>query len=198
MSAPETASAAGESALVLLSGGQDSATCLAWALARYDVVETVGFLYGQRHWAELDGRLLIREGLAAIGGWRGHLGPDHLVVITSGMTAVGETALTGPQGIKVAASGLPYTFVPGRDLLFFTCCRGDCRPPRSAAAGRPDVRDRLFRLPRLPGRCLEGYADRPQSRHGGRVRHQSPVCCGSTRRPLGSLPAISGASRRFR
>lgn len=110
----------GEGALVLFSGGQDSATCLAWALGRYAVVETVGFVYGQRHGAELECREPVRLGLAGIGGWRGRLGPDHLVDITSGMTAIGETALTGAEEIAITASGLPNTFVPGRNLLFFT------------------------------------------------------------------------------
>ncbi len=114
-----------EGALVLFSGGQDSTTCLAWALARYDRVETVGFAYGQRHRAELDCRPAIRAGLLAIGGWRGALGPDHLVDMTGAMTAVGETALTGPVeiaqgGTTTSGSGLPNTFVPGRNLLFFT------------------------------------------------------------------------------
>src|SRR5690606_26747245 len=51
------------SALVLLSGGQDSAVCLAWALARYGRVETVGFDYGQRHAVEMKARLQVREGM---------------------------------------------------------------------------------------------------------------------------------------
>jgi 7-cyano-7-deazaguanine synthase len=113
-------SAAGEGALVLFSGGQDSTTCLAWALARHDRVETVGFAYGQRHRVELDCRPAIRAGLLAIGGWRGTLGPDHLVDMTAAMSAIGETALTGPMEIAMGASGLPNTFVPGRNLLFFT------------------------------------------------------------------------------
>jgi 7-cyano-7-deazaguanine synthase len=108
-----------EGALVLFSGGQDSATCLAWALTRYDRVETVGFDYGQRHRAELDCREPVRTGIVALGGWRGTLGPDHRIDITSGMTAIGETALTGPIEIEVTSSGLPNTFVPGRNLLFF-------------------------------------------------------------------------------
>ncbi len=109
-----------EGALVLFSGGQDSTTCLAWALARYERVETVGFDYGQRHRAELDGREALRTGIAALGGWRGTLGPDHLVNIEGGMTAIGETALTGAMEIAMTGTGLPNTFVPGRNLLFFT------------------------------------------------------------------------------
>jgi 7-cyano-7-deazaguanine synthase len=109
-----------EGALVLFSGGQDSTTCLAWALARYERVETVGFDYGQRHRAELDGREALRTGILALGGWRGTLGPDHLVNIAGGMTAIGETALTDAMEIAMSRTGLPNTFVPGRNLLFFT------------------------------------------------------------------------------
>lgn len=109
-----------DGALVLLSGGQDSATCLAWALARFARVETVGFDYGQRHRAELDCREGLRAGIEALGDWRGALGPDHRVDIKGGMSAIGETALTAPVEIAMMEGGLPNTFVPGRNLLFFT------------------------------------------------------------------------------
>lgn len=107
-------------ALVLFSGGQDSATCLAWALARYQHVETVGFAYGQRHAIELGCRETLRQGMAGIADWGGRLGPDHMVDMTAAMAAVGQTALTSETEIAMTGEGLPNTFVPGRNLLFLT------------------------------------------------------------------------------
>jgi len=108
------------SALVLFSGGQDSTTCLAWALSRYERVETVAFDYGQRHRIELDARLnvvrAIREGFPQ---WAAKLGEDHLLD-ASVLGAVSETALTRETAIAMQANGLPNTFVPGRNLLFMT------------------------------------------------------------------------------
>ena len=109
-----------ESALVLFSGGQDSTTCLAWALARYKRVETVGFAYGQRHAVELDCRGTVREGLALIADWGARLGPDHTIELTASLTELGATALTSDAAITMTAEGLPNTFVPGRNLLFLT------------------------------------------------------------------------------
>ena len=105
-----------DSALVLFSGGQDSTTCLAWALARYRQVETVGFAYGQRHAVELACRAPIRAKLAGPA-----LGPDHMVDLTAPLGALGATALTSATAIAMTDEGLPNTFVPGRNLLFFTC-----------------------------------------------------------------------------
>ncbi|WP_428539050.1 7-cyano-7-deazaguanine synthase QueC [Rhodopila sp.] len=107
---------AGDAALVLFSGGQDSATCLAWALARYGSVETVGFRYGQRHAVELACREPIRSALASPG-----LGPDHLVDLTATIAGLGQTAMTADVAIEMDQGGLPNTFVPGRNLLFLTC-----------------------------------------------------------------------------
>ncbi len=107
-------------ALVLFSGGQDSATCLAWALARFDHVETVGFDYRQRHAVELQCRGPVRDALAAIGGWRGTLGPDHLVDLGAALAGIGATAMTEDVAIRLCENGLPNTFVPGRNLLFLT------------------------------------------------------------------------------
>ena len=108
------------SALVLFSGGQDSTTCLAWALSRYERVETVAFDYGQRHRIELDARLnvvrAIREGFPQ---WAAKLGEDHLLD-ASVLGAVSDTALTRETAIAMQANGLPNTFVPGRNLLFMT------------------------------------------------------------------------------
>ena len=112
--------ASSDPALVLFSGGQDSATCLAWALARYPRVETVGFAYGQRHAVELACRAPLREGMAAIADWGGRLGPDHMVELGPSMAAIGATALTSDAEIAIGADGLPTTFVPGRNLLFLT------------------------------------------------------------------------------
>jgi len=113
MSAPDR-----RRALVLLSGGQDSATCLAWALARYAHVETIGFDYGQRHRAELDCRQRLRAGLQAM-PWSGRLGPDHLLTVDV-LAQLGGSAMTEEVAIAMQQDGLPNTFVPGRNLLFFT------------------------------------------------------------------------------
>ena len=109
-----------EPALVLFSGGQDSTTCLAWALARFSRVETVGFDYGQRHRVELDCRTRIAVRLRAeFPEWGGRLGDDHLIDL-SVLGRMSETALTSETEMAFAESGLPNTFVPGRNLLFFT------------------------------------------------------------------------------
>ncbi|TXN04522.1 7-cyano-7-deazaguanine synthase QueC [Methylobacterium sp. WL64] len=108
------------SALVLFSGGQDSATCLAWALDRYDHVETLGFDYGQRHRVELDRRAVLRAGMGRIDPtWAGRLGDDHTVALDA-LGKISETALTRDAEIGFEASGLPNTFVPGRNLVFLT------------------------------------------------------------------------------
>jgi len=110
-----------KSALVLFSGGQDSATCLAWALERFDRVETVGFDYGQRHAVEMDARLNVRDGMVKVlQQWADRLGPDHIVDLT-GYGKIAESALTADRAIEMDARGLPTTFVPGRNLVFLTC-----------------------------------------------------------------------------
>jgi len=109
-----------EPALVLFSGGQDSTTCLAWALTRFARVETVGFDYGQRHRVELDCRVRIAERLRRdFPEWGAKLGDDHLIDL-SVLGQVSDTALTRDRAIQFEHSGLPNTFVPGRNLLFFT------------------------------------------------------------------------------
>ena len=109
-----------DAALVLFSGGQDSTVCLAWALAKYERVETVGFAYGQRHAAELTVRDKLREGLAAMDArWRERLGADHMLELPE-LGRISETALTRDAEIEITTAGLPSTFVPGRNLLFFT------------------------------------------------------------------------------
>jgi 7-cyano-7-deazaguanine synthase len=107
-------------ALVLFSGGQDSAVCLAWALQRFSRVETIGFDYGQRHRVELEVRLAFRERLAAAYPLAAdRLGQDHLLDLGV-LGAISDTALTDDRAIEMSASGLPNTFVPGRNLLFLT------------------------------------------------------------------------------
>lgn len=106
-----------EGALVLFSGGQDSTTCLAWALARYARVETVGFDYGQRHRVELDRRPSLRAALDR--RWPGRLGPDHTISLAA-LGEISATAMTREIAIESDAKGLPNTFVPGRNLLFLT------------------------------------------------------------------------------
>ncbi len=117
----ETLPTPAKSALVLFSGGQDSATCLAWALGRYARVETVGFDYGQRHAVEMEARLKVREGMAAVlPQWAGRLGPDHVVDL-AGYGRIADSALTADRAIELDARGLPTTFVPGRNLVFLAC-----------------------------------------------------------------------------
>jgi 7-cyano-7-deazaguanine synthase len=109
-----------DGALVLFSGGQDSATCLAWALDRFERVETVGFDYGQRHRIELDCRQNLREGLLRIEpSWGKRLGEDHTISLTA-LGEVSSTALTRNIEIEMVDTGLPNTFVPGRNLIFLT------------------------------------------------------------------------------
>ncbi|AEG49603.1 exsB protein [Sphingobium chlorophenolicum L-1] len=108
------------SALVVFSGGQDSATCLAWALNRFDRVETIGFRYGQRHEIELAVRNPLREGIAdAFPNWAPRLGPDRIIDLAV-LGEVSESALTSDIDIGMRDDGLPTTFVPGRNLIFLT------------------------------------------------------------------------------
>jgi 7-cyano-7-deazaguanine synthase len=138
-------------ALVLFSGGQDSTTCLAWALDRFEHVETIGFDYGQRHRVELECRVRVRGRMAQeYSSWASRLGEDHTLDL-SVLGHISETALTRDSEIVLAEGGLPNTFVPGRNLLFFmlaaaVACRrglkhlvgGMCETDFS---GYPDCRD---------------------------------------------------------
>ncbi|HTQ73841.1 MAG TPA: 7-cyano-7-deazaguanine synthase QueC [Burkholderiales bacterium] len=109
-----------DQALVLFSGGQDSTTCLAWALASFARVETVGFRYGQRHAVELECRpVIIAELKRRFPAWGARLGEDRVIDLDV-IAQLGATAMTADIAIRMTDSGLPNTFVPGRNLLFFT------------------------------------------------------------------------------
>lgn len=109
-----------DGALVLLSGGQDSTVCLAWALDRFPHVETIAFDYGQRHAIELACRVRVRESIrAGFADWAERLGDDHLLELPV-LSRISDTALTRDAEIRMSENGLPNTFVPGRNLLFFT------------------------------------------------------------------------------
>ncbi len=121
-----------DEALVLFSGGQDSTTCLAWALANFARVETVGFSYGQRHAIELECRpVILAELRKRFPAWGKKLGDDHAIDLGV-ISSLGATAMTHDIEIKMTESGLPNTFVPGRNLLFFTTA--------AALAYRRDIR----------------------------------------------------------
>jgi len=120
MTSPALNATAADAALVLFSGGQDSASCLAWALDRYARVETIGFAYGQRHSVEMSARLKVREAMVdAFPAWAARLGEDRVVDI-SGYGELAESALTREAEIGFREDGLPTTFVPARNLVFLT------------------------------------------------------------------------------
>jgi 7-cyano-7-deazaguanine synthase len=138
-------------ALVLFSGGQDSTVCLAWALERFARVETVGFDYGQRHAIELEVRPRLRECMAALkADWKARLGEDHMVSLDA-LAALSDSALTRDMAIAFSGNGLPNTFVPARNLIFFSfagalACRRSARHIVAGMcetdySGYPDCRD---------------------------------------------------------
>lgn len=140
-----------ERALVLFSGGQDSTVCLFWALTRYGHVETVGFDYGQRHRTELEARQAVFQALEAdFPELAARRGEDHMVDLST-FGAISQTALTRETEIKMGESGLPNTFVPGRNLLFFTY---------AAAIG---YRRNIMRL--IGGMCETDYSGYPDCRN---------------------------------
>ena len=142
-------------ALVLFSGGQDSTTCLAWALSRFARVETLGFDYGQRHAVELACRDRLLEGIRVLhADWGARLGEGHTLRIPT-LAEISDTALTRDVAIEIGADGLPNTFVPGRNLVFLTFAAalayrrgiadivgGMCETDYS---GYPDCRDETIR-----------------------------------------------------
>src|ERR1700689_282838 len=143
------------SALVLFSGGQGSTVCLPWALQKFDIVETIGFDYGQRPRIVLSCRAVIREKLGAqFPEWKNKLGDDHRIDLAA-LGAISETALTREAKIAFEKDGLPNTFVPGRNLLFFTYA--------AAVAYRRGI-DHL-----IGGMCETDYSGYPDCR-GGRQK----------------------------
>lgn len=107
-------------ALVLFSGGQDSSTCLVWALSKFSRVETIGFNYGQRHSVEMKQRpVIIHKLCAALPGLKNRLGADTVLDVPT-ITQIGDTAMTSEVEIEMGSNGLPTTFVPARNLLFLT------------------------------------------------------------------------------
>ena len=146
-------------ALVLFSGGQDSTTCLAWALDRFEAVETIGFDYGQRHKVELDCRARITAALRTqFPHWAGRVGADHTVQL-SALRDISDSALTRDVAIEMGANGLPTSFVPGRNLMFLVAAAalayrrglrhiigGMCETDYS---GYPDCRDDTIKAMQL-------------------------------------------------
>ena len=109
-----------DAALVLFSGGQDSATCLAWSLREFAHVETVGFAYGQRHAVELECRATLLAKMSGLDAdWREKLGDSHTLAIPT-LAEISDTALMQDVAIEMGEGGLPNTFVPGRNLIFLT------------------------------------------------------------------------------
>ena len=168
--------AEGRRALVLFSGGQDSAICLAWALERYEAVETLAFDYGQRHRIELDCRHRVRAGLAALNPeWGRRLGPDHALDLTN-LRALGETALTHDATIRMTEAGLPSTFVPGRNLLFFVYA--------AALAYRRGIRNLVG------GMCETDYSGYPDCRDDTIKALQAAISLGLDRRTTLHTPLM--------
>ncbi len=141
-------------ALVLFSGGQDSTTCLAWALERFSRVETVGFSYGQRHFGELAARPRILDRLrAAFPQWRSMLGTDRVLPLELLFEIGGSALIAGyeqEQEKNAVKTALPATFVPGRNILFL------------AAAAAWAYRRRISHL--VGGMCETDYSGYPDCR----------------------------------
>jgi 7-cyano-7-deazaguanine synthase len=165
-----------EKALVLFSGGQDSTTCLAWALARFGAVETIGFDYGQRHRIELACRERIVDRLRReFPAWGAKLGPDHMLDLGV-VGRISDPALTRDSAITFAASGLPNTFVPGRNLLFFTF---------AAAIGyRRDLKHLIG------GMCETDYSGYPDCRDDTLKALQATLSLGMDRRVVVHTPLM--------
>ncbi|MFM7346053.1 MAG: 7-cyano-7-deazaguanine synthase QueC [Tagaea sp.] len=165
-----------DTALVLFSGGQDSTVCLAWALARYSRVETVGFDYGQRHRVELECRKTVLESLRArFPPWAAKLGEDHSVDL-SALGEISQTSLTREAEFQFALNGLPNSFVPGRNLLFFAFA--------AAIAYRRDLK----RL--VGGMCETDYSGYPDCRDDTLKALQVTLSLGLDRRVVLDTPLM--------
>jgi 7-cyano-7-deazaguanine synthase len=157
-----------DAALVLFSGGQDSTVCLAWALDRFARVETIGFDYGQRHAVELEVRPRVRDGLRRIrSAWAERLGDDHVLKLDA-LASISDTALTRDMRIEMAETGLPTTFVPGRNLIFLAYA--------AALAYRRGIHDLVA------GMCETDYSGYPDCRDGTVKAMQAALTLGLDRR----------------
>ncbi|MBA5724153.1 7-cyano-7-deazaguanine synthase QueC [Candidatus Liberibacter sp.] len=106
------------SALVLFSGGQDSSTCLSWALDQFEKVETLAFNYGQRNKIELECRNHILEKIVRLmPQWKKSLGEDFFLSLAT-LGEISNSSLTKNIAIEMNSNGLPNTFVPGRNIIF--------------------------------------------------------------------------------
>ncbi|WP_027578352.1 7-cyano-7-deazaguanine synthase QueC [Bradyrhizobium sp. Ai1a-2] len=156
-----------ETALVLFSGGQDSATCLAWALKHFARVEMLGFAYGQRHAIELECREGLVSGIKALQpDWASKLGESHTLEIPT-LAEISDTALTRDVAIAMGADGLPNTFVPGRNLVFLTFA--------AALAYRRGIRHIIG------GMCETDYSGYPDCRNDTIEALQSALSLGMAR-----------------
>ncbi|MBX9757267.1 MAG: 7-cyano-7-deazaguanine synthase QueC [Beijerinckiaceae bacterium] len=165
-----------DSALVLFSGGQDSTTCLAWALERFDRVETIGFDYGQRHSIELECRQHVLEAFrTAFPRWVGRLGPDLMVDVPT-LGSISETSLTREAEFQMQADGLPNSFVPGRNLVFLTFA--------AAVAYRRNIR----RV--VTGVCETDYSGYPDCRDDTMKAMQVALNLGLERRLVIETPLM--------
>jgi 7-cyano-7-deazaguanine synthase len=165
-----------DGALVLFSGGQDSTVCLAWALSRYPRVETVGFDYGQRHRVELECRKTVLKSLRQrFPHWADKLGEDHGVDL-SALGEISQTSLTREAEFQFAVNGLPNSFVPGRNLLFFAFA--------AAIAYRRDLK----RL--VGGMCETDYSGYPDCRDDTLKALQVTLTLGLDRRVVLDTPLM--------
>jgi 7-cyano-7-deazaguanine synthase len=165
-----------DKALVLFSGGQDSTICLAWALERFAAVETIGFDYRQRHAVELACRAPILDGMRRLKPeWAARLGPDHVIDLAV-LGEVSETALTREAAIRMTEAGLPSTFVPGRNILFF------------ALAGAVAYRRGLKHL--VGGMCETDYSGYPDCRDDTLKAVQLALNLGMERRFVVETPLM--------
>lgn len=163
-------------ALVLFSGGQDSTTCLAHALSQYERVETLAFDYGQRHHVELQARLQVLAQLRQqFPSWSHKLGDDHMLDLAV-LGQVSETSLTRDMAFKMEGSGLPNTFVPGRNLLFLTLA--------AALAYRRDL-DVI-----VTGVCETDFSGYPDCRDDTMKAMQIALSLGMDRRLLIETPLM--------